>query len=407
MNGSSPIIGKDTVRDGGSFGENMAKIVSVCFKNSKKKYNFDPGELDLKVGDRVIVETDKGLTCGTLSGGVQQVSSDYLKKPLKKVIRAVTEEDLEILQENHLLERKARKICFERIAARNLQMKLVEVEYLFDRSKVIFYFTADGRIDFRELVKDLASQLRVRIEMRQIGVRDEARMLGGVGPCGKEFCCRAYLQEFEPVSIKMAKHQNLSLNPAKISGVCGRLLCCLGYENAFYQGFKKGLPKPGKTIMTAGGPVKVRSHNVLKGSITVMVPEGKRVDLTEPDLSRLRKGLPLERVLVPGEEEKASPFAPSPTGSNGKGAVDAETKPKTSPKTRPKSRSGSPPSQTKPRKTTPAEEKPEGLLKKLKKMTGMKKGEEEGRKKRRPRRRRRRRSRGKASPESKGENKNS
>ncbi len=391
----------------------MAKIVSVCFKNSKKKYNFDPGELDLKVGDRVIVATDKGLTCGTLSGGIQQVSSDYLKKPLKKVMRAVTEEDLDTLRENYHLEQKARKVCFDRIAARHLQMKLVEVEYLFDRSKVIFYFTADGRIDFRELVKDLASQLRVRIEMRQIGVRDEARMLGGVGPCGKEFCCRSYLQDFEPVSIKMAKHQNLSLNPAKISGVCGRLLCCLGYENTFYQGFKKGLPKPGKTIMTAGGPVKVRSHNALKGSITVMAQEGKKIDLVEPDLSQLRKGLPLERDLVAGEEKKTLPTSPVVDGpgrkrsANGEGKPEGKPKQRPRPRSRPKPRSRPQSSQAKPQKAAPDTTESDGLLKKLKKMTGMEKDKEEGVKKRRPRRRRRRRPRGKGTSESKGENKNS
>ncbi len=384
----------------------MAKIVTICFQNSKKKYNFDPGELDLKVGDRVIVETEKGLTCGTLSGGVEQVSSDYLKKPLKKVIRAVGEEDLATLEENHHLEEQARKICLDRIAARRLQMKLVEVEYLFDRSKVIFYFTADGRIDFRELVRDLASQLRVRIEMRQIGVRDEARMLGGVGPCGKEFCCRSYLQEFEPVSIKMAKHQNLSLNPAKISGVCGRLLCCLGYENVFYQGFKKGLPKPGKTIMTAGGPVKVRSHNVLKGFITVMSREGEKVDLVEPDLSRLRKGLPLERDLFAGEEKKTapSPSPPAPAESVRQEAAERGRKGKARPNTKPKPRSRVKPrsGQPKPQPAAASGVEPEGLLKKLKKMTGINPEKDEGPKKRRPRRRRRR-SRGKGSPESKGE----
>ncbi|NOY52563.1 MAG: stage 0 sporulation family protein [Deltaproteobacteria bacterium] len=384
----------------------MAKIVTICFKNSNKKYNFDPGDLDLKVGDRVIVETDKGLTCGTLSGGIQQVSSDYLKKPLKKVIRVVGEKDLERLEENHQLEQKARKICLDRVAARRLQMKLVEVEYLFDRSKVIFYFTADGRIDFRELVRDLASQLRVRIEMRQIGVRDEARMLGGVGPCGKEFCCRSYLQEFEPVSIKMAKHQNLSINPAKISGVCGRLLCCLSYENSFYHGFKKGLPKPGKMIMTAGGPVKVRTHNVLQGSITVMGREGKKVDLVEPDLSHLRKGLPLERDLFAGEEKKTAPFAPVPAESGPKEVADNGTKPKPNAKSKPRSRFKPRAGQSKPRKAAPSEGESDGLLNKLKKMTGIQKDEEEGRKKRRPRRRRRRRPRGKASSTSGGESKN-
>jgi cell fate regulator YaaT (PSP1 superfamily) len=379
----------------------MGKIVGVCFKNSKKKYNFDPEELDLKVGDQVIVETDKGLTCGTVAGGIQQVSSDYHKKPLKKVLRRVTEEDFGTLRENYVLEQKARKVCFNRIAARGLQMKLVNVEYLFDRSKVIFYFTADGRIDFRELVKDLAAQLRIRIEMRQIGVRDEARMLGGYGPCGKEFCCKTHLQEFEPVSIKMAKHQNLSLNPSKISGVCGRLLCCLGYENSLYQGFKKGLPKPGKTIITPDGPVKVRSHNVLKGSLTVQGAEGKLFELFGPDLVRLRKGLPLDRTLNKKEEEAGRKGAPS-----GVAGQEVETVPRSeSERSRASRPQGRPPQGQTKGDRTPAGEK-DGLMNRLRKMTGMDKPQEEEQKKPRPRRRRRRRSRSKKGGSGKGKSEN-
>ena len=266
----------------------MAKIVGVRFRSGGKVYNFDPGNLDLKIDDLVIVETENGLLSGMVAGGMQQVSLDYLKKPLKKVLRKVTEEDLASLKENRMLEQKAKAFCYERIQARQMQMKLVEVEYLFDRSKVVFYFTADGRIDFRELVKDLAVRLRTRIEMRQIGVRDEAKMIGGFGTCGKEFCCKTFVREFEPVSIKMAKKQDLTLNPAKISGVCGRLMCCLSYENGNYSCFKKGLPKPGKTIKTPTGAVKVISHNVLKESITIQTQDGKRIQLYEPVLSKLR-----------------------------------------------------------------------------------------------------------------------
>lgn len=363
--------------------------VGVSFRNSGKKYNFDPRDLDLQVGDLVIVETENGLACGKVSSRPQQASPGYVKKPLKGVLRKVTEEDLAMLRENRSLEKKARNIASTRIDARRLPMKLVDVEYLFDRAKAIFFFTADGRVDFRELVKDLASQLRTRIEMRQIGVRDEAKMLGGYGPCGKEFCCKSFLQDFEPVSIKMAKQQNLSLNPSKISGVCGRLMCCLSYENTFYDTFRKGLPKPGKQIMTPQGQARVRSHNALKGSITIQLRDGKSVDLVEPELSRLRKGLPLEEIPGLSGEPRAQMPKPEVTGTR-------ETK------------------QEKPERAPaaaipePAQDRPEakeGLLGKMKKIAG---GEGESGKEgkpRRPRRRRRRRSRKKStrtSDESKG-----
>ena len=301
--------------------------VGVSFRNSGKKYNFDPRDLVLDVGDLVIVETENGLACAKVSSRPQQVSPGYVKKPLKGVLRKVTEEDLVTLRENRSLEKRARQIAGTRIDARRLPMKLVDVEYLFDRAKAIFYFTADGRVDFRELVKDLASQLRTRIEMRQIGVRDEAKMLGGYGPCGKEFCCKSFLQDFEPVSIKMAKQQNLSLNPSKISGVCGRLMCCLSYENAFYDTFRKGLPKPGKQIMTPQGQARVRSHNALKGSITIQLRDGQIVDLVEPELGRLRKGLPLENL--PGLSEERRPQAPALQTGRAKpaGQVKSEQEP--------------------------------------------------------------------------------
>lgn len=291
-----------------SSAEHIIRIIGVRFRSGGKLYNFDPGDLPVGMGDRVIVQTENGLACGRVAGGRQQVSEDYLKKPLRKVLRVVSEEDVKVLQENEVLEDKARKFCVERIQARTMQMKLVDVEYLFDRSKVIFYFTAEGRVDFRELVKDLAAQLRTRIEMRQIGVRDEAKMIGGFGACGKELCCKTFVREFEPVSIKMAKQQDLTLNPAKISGVCGRLMCCLSYESANYHCFKKGLPKVGKNVKMLQGQAKVVSHHVLKGSITIQTKEGARIDLFEPDLSRLREGLPLDLGAANKEKtEKPQP----------------------------------------------------------------------------------------------------
>lgn len=366
--------------------EYMAKIIGVRFRNGGKLYNFDPGNLDLKVGDLVIVQTENGLVCGTVAGGQQQVSLDYLKKPLKKVLREVTEEDLQALRENRALEQKARRFCYERVQARKMQMKLVEVEYLFDRSKAIFYFTADGRVDFRELVKDLASRLRTRIEMRQIGVRDEAKMIGGFGACGKEFCCKTFVREFEPVSIKMAKQQNLTLNPSKISGVCGRLMCCLSYESANYSCFRKGLPKQGKTIKTPDGSARVLSHNVLKGSITVKTQDGRAVEIFEPDLSRLRKGLPLAESLEsekPTERQKdAKPDRP-PRSEAARAARKEAPKPQTIKQRR---------EQDKPKEP---EGPKESLLSRLKKMTGVDKEQADAGKKRRRRRRRRGRSRGK------------
>ncbi len=370
----------------------LTRIVGVSFRNSKKLYNFDPGELDLSDGDQVIVETEHGVACGTVSGGLQQVSSDYLKKPLRRVVRKVTEEDAILLRGHRELEEKAARYCVDRVEARKLQMKLVDVEYLFGGSKVIFYFTADGRIDFRELVKDLATRLRTRIEMRQIGVRDEAKMLGGYGTCGREFCCCSYIQEFVPVSIKMAKQQDLTLNPSKISGVCGRLMCCLSYENTSYECFKKGLPKPGKSVMTPQGPLKVFSHNVMRGTVTVRLPSGKSVDLTDGEIARLRKGLPLEALPGGGDlVPETAPLTPSggarpdaPAGA--KPAARSGRKPRVQPKPKPAPA------------PAPASKK-EGLVSRLKKMAGGERDPEVPApgKSRRRRRRRRRGSKGKPS----------
>ncbi len=383
----------------------MTRIVGISFRNSKKLYNFDPGELDLQDGDQVIVETENGLACGAVSGGLQQVSSDYLKKPLKRVVRKVTDEDAILLRGHRELEAKAARYCVERVEARKLQMKLVDVEYLFGGSKVIFYFTADGRIDFRELVQDLATRLRTRIEMRQIGVRDEAKMLGGYGTCGREFCCCSYIQEFVPVSIKMAKQQDLTLNPSKISGVCGRLMCCLSYENSTYECFKKGLPKPGKSIMTPEGPVKVFSHNVMRGTVTVHLPGGKNVELSASEMSRLRKGLPLE--AMPGREARP-PGTPAAARTED---ARSDAPPGAGPAPKPRRKQGGPAKPARAPEAPVPPEKPgrsekggrvgkrEGLVSRIKKMAGGEQDPEapEPAKKRRRRRRRRRGARGKPS----------
>lgn len=253
----------------------MPKVVGVRFKSAGKVYYFDPGDLELSLGSRVIVETARGIEYGEVSVGIKEVDDSEVVAPLKKVIRVATDKDVEQVAENRRKEKEAFEIGLKKIETHGLEMRLVDVEYTFDGSKIIFYFTADGRVDFRELVKDLASVFRTRIEMRQIGVRDEAKMLGGIGPCGKTLCCATFLGDFAPVSIRMAKDQNLSLNPAKISGICGRLMCCLRYESEVYEEAKAKLPDIGSKVLTAEGLGKVVGHNPLKGNIMVEL-EGKR-----------------------------------------------------------------------------------------------------------------------------------
>ncbi len=247
----------------------MVSVVGIRFRPVGKIYYFDPAELDLKPGDEVIVETARGTEYGTVVLGVREVPEEQIVSPLKKVIRKATPEDKKKLQDNKAKEEEAMEICRQKIASHNLDMHLIDVEYTFDNSKIIFYFTAEGRVDFRELVKDLAAVFRTRIELRQIGVRDEAKMVGGVGPCGRLFCCCSFLGEFEPVSIKMAKEQNLSLNPSKISGVCGRLMCCLRYETEHYEDTKAEMPNIGATVLTPEGAGRVVSVSVVKRTVTV------------------------------------------------------------------------------------------------------------------------------------------
>ena len=252
----------------------MIKVIGVRFRQAGKIYNFSPADFQVKVGDHVIVETARGIEYGSVVQGIREVADDKVIMPLKSVIRIATEEDDKKAIENNEKEKKAFKICKEKIAKHGLEMKLIETEYTFDNNKVLFYFTADGRIDFRELVKDLASVFKTRIELRQVGVRDETKMLGGIGICGRTLCCNTYLSEFIPVSIKMAKEQSLSLNPTKISGICGRLMCCLKYEDEIYSLEKERFPKIGSHVKYQDKDVKVTGLNVINDLVKIETNNG-------------------------------------------------------------------------------------------------------------------------------------
>lgn len=255
----------------------LYKVIGVRFKKAGKIYYFDPLDYELAIDDYVIVETARGVEYGKVAITAQEVDENDVVLPLKKIIRPAKEEDVEKVEENNLESKRAFSVGVEKIKEHRLDMKLVDVEYTFDKNKVIFYFTAEGRVDFRDLVKDLASIFRTRIELRQIGVRDEAKMLGGIGPCGRMLCCSTFLGDFEPVSIKMAKDQNLSLNPSKISGLCGRLMCCLKYENDEYEEAKKKMPDIGARVETAEGPGKVVGLNLLEQLLQIHLSESDQV----------------------------------------------------------------------------------------------------------------------------------
>ncbi|MGN4669081.1 PSP1 domain-containing protein [Bacillus cereus group sp. MYBK234-1] len=255
----------------------MYDVVGVRFKKAGKVYYFDPNQFDISENEFVIVETVRGIEYGKVVITKKQVDENDVVLSLKKVIRIANENDRTIVEENKHAAKEAYQVCQQKVVEHNLDMKLVDVEYTFDRNKIIFYFTADGRIDFRELVKDLAAIFRTRIELRQIGVRDEAKMLGGIGPCGRMLCCSTFLGDFEPVSIKMAKDQNLSLNPAKISGLCGRLMCCLKYENDEYEAAKEQLPDLDQRIQTPHGTGRVIGLNILERLIQVELVDKERI----------------------------------------------------------------------------------------------------------------------------------
>lgn len=258
----------------------MASVISVRFKENGKVYYFDPLNYKISTDDSVVVETARGTECGKVTAGIREVPDSEISHPLKPVLRVANEKDLETIKRNAKKEKDAFKICEEKILEHKLEMKLVEVDYTFDGSKILFYFISDGRIDFRELVKDLASVFKTRIELRQIGVRDEAKMIGGLGICGKEFCCKNFMSEFHPVSIKMAKDQGLSLNPTKISGTCGRLMCCLKFEQNSYEDLIKITPRHGSTVSTPDGMGKVIDANLISGEIRVILQDNPDVPKT-------------------------------------------------------------------------------------------------------------------------------
>lgn len=267
----------------------MIKVIGVRFRTAGKIYFFDPVNFDIKRGDHVIVETARGIEFGTVMAGIREVEDDKVIQPLKPVLRIANERDIEQEANNKIKEKEAFRICLEKIRKHELEMKLIDAEYTFDNNKVLFYFTADGRIDFRELVKDLASVFKTRIELRQIGVRDETKIVGGIGICGRALCCHSYLSEFIPVSIKMAKEQNLSLNPTKISGVCGRLMCCLKNEEETYEELNRKLPCVGDYVTTDDGlRGEVASINVLRQLVKVLVEVDDEKELKEYKVEQLR-----------------------------------------------------------------------------------------------------------------------
>jgi cell fate regulator YaaT (PSP1 superfamily) len=301
----------------------LARIVRIQFTTAGKLYDFSVGRVEPKPGDRVIVETERGKSIGQVVAGPIELDDAALPEGIKQIQRLAEPSDLAIQAANSLKEREAHKFCLNRIKERVMDMKLVKVEYLFDGSKAIFYFTADGRVDFRELVKDLAHSFHTRIEMRQIGVRDESKMVGGIGICGRELCCSSYLREFEPVSVKMAKEQSLALNPSKISGQCGRLLCCLSYEFETYCSLRKGLPKCGKRVQCGCVDGEVVKVNVLAGTVTVKNSDDTLVQLKGDDISPENVS---DRVKKPQGKD-----APAPADARGKGSQGAGKQRRTRP----------------------------------------------------------------------------
>ena len=282
----------------------MAMVIRVRFKRASKLYDFDPNGLELHTGTKVVTETARGVELGECVSGVMEVPDERVVSPLKPIIRIATEQDLMIQRRNEQNEKEAFDIAVEKIAEHKLEMKLVDVEYAFDHSKIIFYFTANGRVDFRMLVKNLAGIFKTRIELRQIGVRDEAKMLGGIGPCGRPICCRTYLGDFTPVSIKMAKEQNLSLNPTKISGLCDRLMCCLKYEQDHYEATRKRMPRVGREIITPDGVGTINAINVLSETVRVRIAVGDSFELREYPIDDCQKP---ETTAAPHGEQGEKP----------------------------------------------------------------------------------------------------
>ena len=262
----------------------MNKIIGIQFKKYGKVYNFDSGHFVLKKGDKVLAETEQGLALGVVCNNPRKCDENIPERILKKISRLATYKDIERSEKNYNLEREFYAFCYEKIKERSLPMCLVSVERFFDESKMMVYFTADGRVDFRELVRDLVQKFRIRVEMRQIGVRYQAKMFGGLGTCGRQLCCASFLSNFAPVSIRMAKEQNLSLNPSKISGMCGRLMCCLAYEYEYYENAKRDIPKIGKKMCTTHGEGRVIRQNLLRKTLTVMLDSGEEIEIFYKDV---------------------------------------------------------------------------------------------------------------------------
>ena len=277
----------------------MATVIGVRFRNAGKLYYFDPGQWWPSAGDAVIVETARGVEYGEVVTGVKEVSDESITPPLKQVIRIATMEDAQHQAENRAKEKDAMAVCQRKVEDHKLPMKLVGCEYTFDNSKILFYFTSDKRVDFRALVKDLAAVFHTRIELRQIGVRDEARMMGGLGLCGRPVCCGAFLGDFQPVSIKMAKEQSLSLNPTKISGVCGRLMCCLKYEEDHYEATRKRMPRVGREVITPDGNGVVVDLNILRETVRVRIPKGDSMEQKDYPLSDIQRFGPAPKSAQP------------------------------------------------------------------------------------------------------------
>lgn len=286
----------------------MTEIVGIRFQHSGKIYYFSPSGIHLQMGEKVLVETAKGLECGIVSIPNRHIRDENITAPLKSVIRKLNAEDLRTLEQNKQKEKRAFAVCEQKITAHKLNMKLVDVNCAFDNSKLLFYFTSDTRVDFRELVKDLASVFRMRIELRQIGVRDEAKMFGGLGVCGREFCCRGYLDEFQPVSIKMAKEQGLSLNPTKISGTCGRLMCCLKHEQEAYEELQKITPRIGAYVRTPNGKGRVEDANLITGKLRIRPDNVEAapytIDRTEAEVLKYGKNRPVKEEKEAKKREK-------------------------------------------------------------------------------------------------------
>ncbi|MBS5618040.1 MAG: stage 0 sporulation family protein [Clostridiales bacterium] len=305
----------------------MAMVIRVRFKRAAKLYDFDPNGLELHNGMSVVTETARGVELGECMSGVMDVPDERLVLPLKPILRIATEQDLAMQKRNEQAEKEAFDIAIDRIAEHKLEMKLVDVEYAFDRSKIIFYFTANGRVDFRMLVKSLASIFKTRIELRQIGVRDEAKMLGGIGPCGRPICCRTFLSDFTPVSIKMAKEQNLSLNPTKISGLCDRLMCCLKYEQDHYEQTRKRMPRVGREIITPDGSGVINAINVLEETVRVRIAVGDSFELREYKIDDCQRPGQDERKPRPEEDATAEDAQQAAENAEGGAAETAEPNP--------------------------------------------------------------------------------